>query len=104
MKPYCSRGLSKRAPLLVLILTVSCCSLFAAKKPPKKVDILPQQITHFHLDDPHAKAGFEHFYNSEYDPAIKEFETSLEGHPDDPFAVNHLLTGVMFKEMYRIGA
>ena len=25
-------------------------------------------------------------------------------HPDDPFAVNHLLTSVVFKELYRIGA
>ncbi|MGZ4814020.1 MAG: tetratricopeptide repeat protein [Terriglobales bacterium] len=76
----------------------------ASKKPIKKVQLVPQQITHYHLDDPHTKAGFEHFYNAEYDPAIKEFEMALEAHPDDPFAVNHMLTGIMFKEMYRIGA
>jgi len=104
MKPYCSRGLLLRATSVVLILFLFSAIAPAAKKPPKKVEILPQQITHYHLDDPHSRAGFEHFYNSEYDPAIKEFETSLETHPDDPFAVNHLLTGVMFKEMYRIGA
>jgi len=25
-------------------------------------------------------------------------------HPDDPFAVNHLLTAVLFRELYRMGA
>src|SRR5262249_45574526 len=31
-------------------------------------------------------------------------ELAAKAHPTDPFAVNHLLSGVMFKEMYRIGA
>jgi len=105
MKPYGSSGPLRRTLLLALaFLLFSQVSLDAAKKPPKKVELAPQQITHYHLDDPHTKAGFEHFYNSEYDAAIREFETALQTHPDDPFAVNHLLDGVMFKEMYRIGA
>lgn len=107
MKDHGSGGLLPRvAFLLVLALVVTASShLFAAKKKPIKTqEITPQQITHFHLDDPHTKAGFEHFYNAEYDPAIREFEAALKDHSDDPFAVNHLLTGVMFKEMYRIGA
>ncbi|MGZ4789848.1 MAG: tetratricopeptide repeat protein [Terriglobales bacterium] len=83
---------------------VGAPAVSASKKPIKKVQLVPQQITHYHLDDPHTKAGFEHFYNAEYEPAIKEFEMALEAHPDDPFAVNHMLTGIMFKEMYRIGA
>jgi tetratricopeptide (TPR) repeat protein len=107
MKPYSSRGRLRWAAVsapVFLVILFSALSLFAAKKPPRKVPVLPQQITHYHLDDAHTKAGFDHFYNSEYDPAIKEFETALEAHPNDPLAVNHLLTGVMFKEMYRIGA
>lgn len=107
MKAQSSCGLSPRvAFLLVLLLALTGSSnLFAAKKKPIKTQaIVPQQITHFHLNDPHTKAGFDYFYNAEYDPAIREFEAALKEHPDDPFAVNHLLTGVMFKEMYRIGA
>jgi tetratricopeptide (TPR) repeat protein len=107
MKPHASSGVSPRVGfLLVLLLVVTGSSnLFAAKKKAIRTQpIAPQQITHFHLGDPHTKAGFDYFYNAEYDPAIKEFETALQEHPDDPFAVNHLLTGVMFKEMYRIGA
>ncbi|HLH08354.1 MAG TPA: hypothetical protein VKW78_14035 [Terriglobales bacterium] len=64
----------------------------------------PQQILHFHPDDTYTRTGFEEFYSQEYDKAIHQFELSLQTHPDDPYAVNHLLTGVMFKEMYRIGA
>lgn len=64
----------------------------------------PQQIVHFHPDDTYTRVGFDAFYSQEYDKAIHNFELSLQAHPDDPFAVNHLLSGVMFKEMYRIGA
>lgn len=106
MKPHRSSGsLSSYFAILVLFFFAVSANVFAAKKPTKtKGQITPQQITHYHLDDPHTKAGFDYFYNAEYDQAIKEFQTALQAHPDDPFAVNHLLTGVMFKEMYRIGA
>jgi len=63
-----------------------------------------QQIVHFHPDDSYTRTGFDEFYNQEYDKAIHQFELSLQAHPDDPFAVNHMLSGIMFKEMYRIGA
>ena len=45
--------------------------------------------------DPLTDTGFEHFYNLDYDHAIQDFERVLEKHPDDPFAVNHLITGVL---------
>lgn len=107
MKSHSSCGLSRRVAFLVvalLFLTGTSELLAAKKKPGKQVELAPQQITHYHLDDPHTKAGFDYFYNAEYDAAIKEFEIALQAHPDDPFAVNHMLTGVMFQEMYRIGA
>src|SRR3954465_12648958 len=101
MKPYCSGGRSRRVAFLVLtfLLFAGITAASASKKPVKKVQLAPQQITHYHLDDPHTKAGFEHFYNAEYEPAIREFQMALDAHPDDPFAVNHMLTGIMFKEM-----
>jgi tetratricopeptide (TPR) repeat protein len=54
--------------------------------------------------DPLNAAAFDHFYNMDYDRAVLEFQKVLERHPDDPFAVNHLLTAVMFRELYRMGA
>ncbi|MGA8867909.1 MAG: hypothetical protein WB510_13115 [Candidatus Sulfotelmatobacter sp.] len=49
-------------------------------------------------------AAFDHFYNMEYDRSIQEFEKILERHPNDPFAVNHLLSAILIRELYRIGA
>ena len=39
-----------------------------------------------------------------YDRAIQEFTQVSQRHPDDPDAVNHLLTAVLFRELDRIGA
>ena len=55
-------------------------------------------------NDPATRKGFEDFYNLDYDKSIKEFETVMQAHPDDPFVVNHVLSAVIFKELYKIGA
>ena len=55
-------------------------------------------------NDANTRKGFDNFYNLEYDKSIREFEAALQAHPDDPFAVNHLLSSVIFKELLRIGA
>jgi tetratricopeptide (TPR) repeat protein len=54
--------------------------------------------------DPLTDVAFEHFYNMEYDRATQEFEKLVEKHPDDPFAVNHLLTVVLMHDLYDTGA
>jgi tetratricopeptide (TPR) repeat protein len=98
MYPYGTRRLSDiaaRAPLLLMLLLLSL-PLAAAPE--------PRLIRYFRPNDAATHRGFDHFYSLEYDKAIREFESSLQAHPEDPFAVNHLLTAVMFKEMYRIGA
>ena len=53
--------------------------------------------------DPLNLTAFNHFYNLDYDRAVQEFEQVLGRHPDDPFAVNHLLTATLFRELYRMG-
>jgi hypothetical protein len=53
--------------------------------------------------DPLNPAAFDHFYNQEYERAIQDFDLILHRHPDDPFALNHLLTAVLFRELYRMG-
>lgn len=65
--------------------------------------VTPAQSTHPD-QNPLAKRGFEHFYNMEYDRAIHDFEALVKQNPEDPSANNYLLTGVLFKELYRIGA
>ena len=54
--------------------------------------------------DPLNATAFDRFYNMDYDRAIPDFQRVLERHPDDPFAVNHLLTALIFRELYRMGA
>src|SRR5271165_4241132 len=54
--------------------------------------------------DAQVDAAFDHFYNLEYDRAIQEFERVLDRRPNDPSAVNHLLTTILMRELYRMGA
>ncbi len=54
--------------------------------------------------DPLNAAAFDHFYDMDYDASVQEFTLIQKRHPDDPDAVNHLLTVVLFRELYRIGA
>ena len=64
----------------------------------------PQDGLSFRPNDPLNRSAFDHFYNLDYDRAVKEFDQVLQRHPDDPFAVNHFLTAVLFRELYRMGA
>jgi tetratricopeptide (TPR) repeat protein len=57
----------------------------------------------FRPNDPLNPIAFDHFYNLEYDQAVQEYDQILRRHPDDPFAINHLLTAVLFHELYRMG-
>lgn len=95
MKPY--RNLS------TCLRAVGCCLVFfmAFASAAVAADVHPPVLPN---KDPVAKRGFDHFYNLEYDKAIKDFETLEKEHPDDPFIKNYLLSAVLFKEMYRIGA
>jgi|SRR6516225_2766604 tetratricopeptide (TPR) repeat protein len=55
-------------------------------------------------NDANTRKGYDYFYSLEYDKAIREFEAAQQAHPEDPFATNHLLSAVIFKELFRIGA
>jgi tetratricopeptide (TPR) repeat protein len=64
----------------------------------------PAASTPFRPSDSLNQAAFEHYYNLDYDAAIQDFERILARHPNDPFAVNHLLSAVQVRELYRMGA
>jgi tetratricopeptide (TPR) repeat protein len=57
----------------------------------------------FRPHDPQNLTAFNRFYNLDYDRAVQEFEQVLARHPEDPFAVNHVLTAILFRELYRMG-
>jgi hypothetical protein len=54
--------------------------------------------------DPLNAAAVDHFYNLDYDAAVDDFEKIVARHPNDPFALNHLLSAVLIRELYRMGA
>ena len=56
------------------------------------------------VHDAATQTAFDHFYNMEYDRATQEFEKILEKRPDDPFAVNHLLSVILMRDLYDTGA
>ena len=64
----------------------------------------PTVSTALRPSDPLNQAAFEHYYNLDYDAAIQDFERILARHPNDPFAVNHLLSAIQVRELYRMGA
>ena len=55
--------------------------------------------TTFRPADPLNQAAFDRFYNLDYDAAVQDFEKVLARHPNDPFAVNHLLSAVLVREL-----
>jgi tetratricopeptide (TPR) repeat protein len=93
MKPY--RSAFFRITFGILLMALGFCTAVAQPKAPA-----PTRIN----TDPITRKGADYFYNLEYDKSIQQFEIALKAHPDDPFAVNHLISSVMFKELYRIGA
>jgi tetratricopeptide (TPR) repeat protein len=95
MKPYL-----RVIRLLVFSCIVGAGAVCAGTTAPEGTVPVPTRSD----NDAATRKGFDHFYNLEYDKSIHEFETAQQAHPDDPFAVNHLLSGVIFKELLRIGA
>lgn len=58
----------------------------------------------FRPADPLNPAAFQHFYDMYHERSIQEFTQVSQRHPEDPDAVNHLLTAILFRELDRIGA
>jgi hypothetical protein len=86
--------------IILLVISSMVTSAAASKRPVLKPAVPIARLG----SDPLSRSAFSHFYSMEFDKAVSIFEQVARSRPDDPFAVNHLLSGVMFKEMYRIGA
>lgn len=50
--------------------------------------------------DPMVKQGLEHFYNLDYDGALKVFNVVAAQHPQEPMAWNYVLLVTIFRELY----
>src|SRR5580693_1068809 len=49
--------------------------------------------------DPLVQQGFERFYNMDYDGALEIFRKVQEQHPQDPLAVDYVLSDIIFREL-----
>ena len=83
-------------PLVVFFVTNSTPTVAEIAAAPRPVHSLPQ--------DSETQAAFDHLYNMEYDRATQELEKIAEKHPNDPFAINHLLTVILMRDLYDTGA
>jgi tetratricopeptide (TPR) repeat protein len=79
-----------------IVIALAMGTTLVAQQPAAKMSFRPA--------DPLNPAAFDHFYNMDYERSIQEFTQIVGRHPDDPDAINHLLTAVLFRELYRIGA
>jgi len=83
--------------LLLAVISWPQASAYAAT--PGAIEATP-----YRPNDPLNASAFDHFYNLEYDRAVAEFTQILHRHPGDPFALNHVISAVLIRELYRMGA
>jgi outer membrane protein assembly factor BamD (BamD/ComL family) len=83
-------------PLLAVILLLAASEACLADPSADSITYRPA--------DPLNQAAFDHLYNLDHEAAVQDFEKVVGRHPNDPFAINHLLSAVLIRELYRMGA
>jgi len=79
--------------LALILVTVLGVTPFHALAAPDKPDL-----------DALTRDGWNHFYSSEYDEALSDFEKVRQARPDDANALNHVLDAMIYRELYRYNA
>jgi hypothetical protein len=85
-------------PIIPLPIVLLLCAFALGQSQPAA------KSAHGAPHDPQTDAAFDRFYNMDYDRAEQEFEKIVEKHPNDPYAVNHLLTAVLMHDLYETGS
>ena len=98
------RPITLRLRLLAVVISSLIGSVLSGQQPATKASVKGNDRVWLRPPDPLNAAAFDHFYDMDYDASVQEFTLIHKRHPDDPDAVNHLLTVVLFRELYRIGA
>lgn len=92
---FVSRLVLSGLALLILITVASIKSAQAAG---------PAAPSALRPADPLNAAAVDHYYNLDHDAAVEDLEKIAARHPNDPFALNHLLSATLIRELYRMGA
>ena len=88
--------ISRLRPVLTAVILLALARVCLAADPSASTPLRPA--------DPLNQAAFEHYYNLDHEAAIQDFERIMARHPNDPFAVNHLISAIQIRELYRMGA
>ncbi len=93
---------SSRVCVLACVLFLSGLAGLASGAAPLPV---PAPVTpNPHTDplnlDPMVREGYTHFYNLDYDGALKRFDAVLQAHPREPIAYAYALQAMIFRELY----
>ncbi len=96
------KRLAYRNALCCLVIFIVCLLSFQAIS--QSAGGVPPSAAASPQHDPLLDSASNHFYNMEQERAIQEFEKLLERRPNDPSSVNHLLSAVLMRELYRMGA
>jgi tetratricopeptide (TPR) repeat protein len=99
-----TKNLSTKLEQIAEFLAICFCLLIAGCISAASQSSSVSDSRHGVPHDTQTEAAYDHFYNMDYDRATQEFEKILEKRPNDPFAVNHLLTGVLMRDLYDTGA
>ena len=86
----------RRALILLVLSSLFLLQIAAAVGPAVPSSLRPA--------DPLNAAAVDHYYNLDHDAAVEDFEKIAARHPNDPFALNHLLSATLIRELYRMGA
>jgi len=105
MKPYAVLSSPGQAPSVSLLcflggLVVTALMVFA-EVAGASTPAGPSSV--YHADqDPQVKVALDDFYNLEYDKSLAQFDRIEKAHPEDPFAIVHVLQVIVFRELYRL--
>lgn len=105
MKPYSVLAFLHlpRAVFLLYLLGAFLVITCAAGPQRLVASTIPAAAAPYRADrDPQVKLALDDFYNLEYDKAISQFDRIEKAHPEDPFAIAHVLQATVFRELYRL--
>ena len=105
MKPYAVLSSPGQAPpvLLLCFLGVLVVTALPAVSETAKTSTPAVASSIYPADqDPQVKLALDDFYNLEYDKSLAQFDRIEKAHPDDPFAIVHVLQVTVFRELYRL--
>ena len=105
MKPYLVRNalVPPRVVLLLCLLVGFLVTAITAAAESLSPSAPASAVTAYRSEqDPQVRMALDDFYNLEYDKAMLQFERIEKAHPEDPFAIVHVLQVTVFHELYRL--